>query len=388
MKTFLPRRRSIVGTNRPLLLSLLCITILAGCTDIGEESRDAPERTRAEQTDRPEERRDESRPDVSGLVIGFYNVENLFDTRDDPDVDDEEFLPRGRFRWTEERVETKLENLARAIKAIDGNNGPDILGVCEVENGDVLDRLVGEYLPRNEYAVVHRDSPDNRGIDVALIYRSAVVTAGEPVLHPVPFPRGERPTRGILEVPFERDGVRFTVMVNHWPSRSGGAEITEAKRLVAAGVAAGVVDSLTALDPAADIVLVGDFNDEPSDRSVAERLGAAPLPERAEDAARGSLFNLAYGIDGEVAGSYLYDGEWELIDQIIVSPGLLDRRGLGLDDRALTIHHPDFLRDHHPSEPLNPPRRTFVRGYKYIGGTSDHFPVYARFSWGSGDRRD
>ncbi|MCE2503358.1 MAG: endonuclease/exonuclease/phosphatase family protein [Chlorobi bacterium] len=318
--------------------------------------------------------------DAEILTIGFYNVENLFDPIDDPKTADDDFMPTGKMKWTSERFDTKLENLARAIRLINDNNGPDILGLCEVENRFVLERLTNEFLPEGIYGIVHTDSPDGRGIDVALIYRKSMMLYKGMKLHKVPLPSVERPTRGILEVTLEKGGKFLTVLVNHWPSRSGGKVQTEPKRVIAATTAASVIDSLTSHNPNADIVMIGDFNDEPSDASIRERLRGLEYPDGQEF--DGRMINLAVRPSRvDTIGSYLYRDSWLVLDQIMVSPGVLDENGLILRDRAMTIFHPEFLRDYHPSQPLNPPRRTFVRGTLYIGGTSDHFPVFARFGW-------
>ncbi|MCB0710889.1 MAG: endonuclease/exonuclease/phosphatase family protein [Ignavibacteriae bacterium] len=319
-------------------------------------------------------------PDAEVLTVAFYNVENLFDTSDDPATADEDFTPTGKMKWTEGRLEEKLENLARAIRAMNQNNGPDILGLCEVENRFVLERLVNEFLPEGVYDIVHTDSPDGRGIDVALLYRKSEMIFERATLHSVPLPSNERPTRGILEVTFEKGGQYFTVLVNHWPSRSGGEQESEPRRISAATTAAAVIDSLTQLNPSADIIMVGDFNDEPSNHSIRDKLKG--IEYVAGEVFEGRMINLASPLTGvDTIGTYLYQDDWEIIDQILVSPGALDNKGIVLRDRAMTIFHPEFLRDYHPSQPLNPPRHTYVRRSLYIGGTSDHFPVYVQLGW-------
>ena len=316
----------------------------------------------------------------SVLTFAFYNVENLFDPADDPVTDDEEFTPDGKMKWTNERLDKKLENVARAIRSMNDNDGPDVLGFCEVENRRVLERLVEEFLPEGVYGVAHRHSPDRRGIDVALIYRKSAMNLVRVNAYQVGLGVGAGPTRDILAVHFEKDGHPFTVLLNHWPSRRGGKQKSEYRRVIAAGVAAKVVDSLYARDPNADVVMMGDFNDEPHDRSLADVLHAAEYDgTRSFDARMINLGIPAQRLD--TIGTYLYKDEWEILDQILLSRGALDDKGLVLLDRSETIFHPEFLRDYHPSQPLNPPRRTFVRGTLYIGGTSDHFPVFARVGW-------
>ncbi len=309
------------------------------------------------------------------LTFAFYNTENLFDAVDDPaNPGDDDFTPRGRNRWTEERLERKLDAIARVIRAMDRQRGPDVIGLCEVENRRVLDRLVTEFLPEGAYAVAHRESPDERGIDVALLYRPGGMRLAGLTMHRVDLGPDERPTRDIMEATFERGGRRFTVLVNHWPSKRGGEEASAPRREAAARVAASIVDSLTRLDPAADIVMMGDFNDVPSSRPIAITLDAVAYAP--DHPFAGRLINTAAPVEkADTIGSYYYRGSWETIDQIMLSRGALDRMGIMLHDRAETVFAPDFLRDDRADKRMRPPLRTY-RGTQYLGGTSDHFPVY------------
>ncbi len=305
------------------------------------------------------------------LVFAFYNVENLFDATDDPrNPGDDEFLPDAPRHWTDRRLERKLGALARAIRAIDRMRGPDVIGLAEVENRAVLDRLAGEFLPRG-YHVAHVESPDERGIDAAILYRDPI-RLRRLVAHRVVLPHGDR-TRDVLEASLQRGGLNFTVIANHWPSRYGGQEESEPLRAIAARVARRVVDSLMALDSAADIVLMGDLNDEPFDRSVREVLGAHAYDGPSD--ARGNLIDLAAPVaETDTIGSYYYHHDWETIDHLIVSPGLLDDRGLMLLETSERVFAPEFLRDDRAGAD-RPPLRTY-KGTMYIGGASDHFPVW------------
>jgi predicted extracellular nuclease len=175
-----------------------------------------------------------------------------------------------------------------------------------------------------------------------------------------------------MEATFEREGCRFTVLVNHWPSKLGGADQSDVRRQAAAQVARSIVDSLTALDPAADIVLLGDFNDVPSSEAVTRVLDARALDDPASF--DGMLINTAAPVErADTIGSYFYRGGWETIDQIMLSRGVLDSAGLVLYQSAENVFAPDFLRDERARS--RSPRRTY-RGAMYLGGTSDHFPVY------------
>ena len=359
---FTPERGRLDQGLATILTSLL---LLAGCSPGEERGGDLV-------------REENHLQAVAGdtITIAFYNVENLFDTVDDPATDDDEFTPTGLLKWDQERLDRKMEDIARVVTSIDRNRGPAIIGFAEVENLLVMELLAENFLP-GTYRVVHEDSPDGRGIDVALLYRSDVAEVGSHRLHKVDLGRGERTTRSILEVEFLREEIPFTVLVNHWPSRSGGESRSRWKRERAAGVARTVVDSLLKVDPDRDIVLIGDFNDGPLDESIGRSLGAVGVDQE------GVLHNLGMSIAKvDTFGSYLYRENWDLLDQIIVSTPLFDDRGLGALDRELTIFAPDFLRDDHPSQKgRRPPRRTYIRRTLYIGGTSDHFPVFARFSW-------
>ncbi len=318
------------------------------------------------------------------LLFAFYNLENLWDASDDPaNPGDDDFTPRGTMKWTEERYERKLAAIARAIRSIDDNRGPDIIGLCELENAAVLHRLVGEFLG-HDYAIIHEESRDSRGIDVALLVRHGVAAAAGFTMHPVDLGPGSRPTRDILEVPLVKDGRKFTVLVNHWPSRRGGEAQSSPLRERAAAVAARVIDSLTRIDPDADIVLMGDLNDEPENRSVRDVLDARAYTDR--ETFRHRLINTAAPVAyADSIGSYYYRGDWETIDQIMLSRGVLDAKGLVLYQTAETVFAPEFLRDSRADPIARPPHRTYIRGTQYIAGTSDHFPVYLRVGWGSAE---
>jgi len=312
------------------------------------------------------------------LVFAFYNMENLFDPADDPTREgDDEFTPDGEKGWTEERLDRKLTNLARAIRGMNEYSGPDLLGVCEVENRRVLDWLTDEFLPMGVYRVAHAESPDERGIDVALIYKASVGDLLGVVMHPVDLGPGARPTRDIMEATFSREGKRFTVLVDHWPSRSGGETESAPRRAIAARTVAGIVDSLTEADPSADIVVMGDFNDEPDDRSIHDVLDAAPYSSEFSH----RLINTAAPVaEADTLGSYFFRKDWETIDQIMLSRGALDSSGLMIYERSETIFAPDFLRDDRADPGFRPPYRTY-KGNRFIGGTSDHFPVVLQVGW-------
>ncbi|MDB5034428.1 MAG: putative extracellular nuclease [Chlorobi bacterium] len=316
------------------------------------------------------------------LTFAFYNTENLWDPEDDPaSHGDDDFTPEGSMRWTNDRLERKLAGIARAMRGMNDYHGPDLIGMCELENRHVLERLTREFLPPGEYDIAHAESPDERGIDVALLYRPAMATLKRLTMHRVDLGAGERPTRDIMEATFERKGRIFTVLVNHWPSRREGAAESEPKRKLVAATAARIIDSLVALDPAADIVMMGDLNDEPADGSVHDVLDARAYDGERDFSHR--MINTAAPVAAmDTIGSYYYHNDWETIDQIILSRGLLNPAGLSLYETTETIYAPEFLRDARSDPVARPPYHTYIKSVKYIGGTSDHFPVFLRVGWG------
>lgn len=308
----------------------------------------------------------------SEVVFAFWNVENLFDTDDDPDnPGDDEYLPSNE--WTPERYELKLSRLEKVLAEIE----PHLLGVAEVENRAVLDALIARpKLASLGYRIAHLDSPDKRGIDLGVIYR-APFEAEAPVIHPIPI---DPPTRGVLEVPMSVNGHRLTVLVNHWPSRGGG-EKTVAQRALAAYVALDVVEKRVAEAEAqqhdADILLIGDFNDEPFDPSVRDHLRAIRSRNAVVNRNKPySLYNPSWRFLGDPdVGTYYYNREWRwnVFDQAIVSRGLLDPAGVQYVEDSLSIHGPDELRDKYRR-----PLRFRKQGQRWHEGYSDHLLIYGK----------
>ncbi len=302
--------------------------------------------------------------------ILFYNVENLFDPADDPGKMDEEFMPGSDRRWTYRRKEEKLNQICRVLLFAGRWNPPVLVGLGEVENLDVLQDLIWNTgLNHLDYHILHYPSPDERGVDVALLYRNNRFNVLES--HPVQVFMGEgaRPTRDILFVCGVLDQKdTLYVMVNHWPSRYGGEVASIQKRMAASTVLRGLCDSVQSLHSQAKIVAMGDFNDEPGDRSL-----LALTYNRSVEAA--PLVNLALRAEGPVPGTIKFRNNWSLFDQIIVSESLLtDTRGWHLYPNRMQIVAPDFLLEKDPDYPGVRPWRTY-RGYKYVGGYSDHLPV-------------
>jgi len=301
-------------------------------------------------------------------IIGFYNVENLFDTIDDPEKQDEEFTPDSEKNWNQERYLAKLNRISEVISALGGDEFPAIMGLSEVENLSVLQDLCElESLKKAKYEPILIEGPDQRGIDVAMIYSKAKFKPVEVGRRTIDMGADERPTRDILYVKGKlKKGPTVHILVNHWPSRYGGAEKSEPKRIAAAKVLAAIVDSIGNAAPSEGIICMGDFNDYPNNRSLSEIL---PTGEGE------ILVNLMSGLDEAKRGSYNYRGEWGFLDQIIVSKNLSD----GSIPDVLPGKTAPFFTDSmvfvHPEYGDIKPSRTYG-GPNYYGGYSDHLPVY------------
>lgn len=310
--------------------------------------------------------------------VMFYNVENLFDTEDDPEKRDEEFLPEGDRYWSSYRYNNKLSNIYKVIVGVGEWDLPQLVGLCELENRGVLEDLLSNTpLYKTDYKIVHFESPDRRGIDVGLLYRSEYFTPYLEKAIPVEWPASVEagPTRDILYVA----GVTNTddtlhVFVNHWPSRWGGQMETEGKRITVAKLVKKETDSIFRTNPKANIIIMGDLNDHPTDRSVLEILKAQTEFDNLKPK---KLYNLSYYLEHEKnLGTHKYNGQWGILDQIIVSYGLMDTTSsvyTTLEDAH--IYNADFLLE--PDEKYTGKRvnRTYI-GFKYHGGFSDHLPTY------------
>ncbi len=311
------------------------------------------------------------------LRIMFYNVENLFDTVDDTLVQDDEFLPGGERYWTPGRYRNKLNRLYKVIVALGGWKPPEIIGLCEVENRKVLEDLLQETpLSRYNYSIIHRDSPDKRGIDVALLYLEDYLTIIHTRNLPVTFAsEPDWKTRDILSVKaLTSSEDTIYLFVNHWPSRSGGQLETEGYRLAAASVLREEIDRIFTLNPEANVIAMGDFNDNPDDRSIRDLLS---VDRELGFIVNERLYNLSqHREDQKVAGSYKYQMGWDLMDQFIVSARLLSEHSdLQVKRNGFRIFSPDFLLEEDDLYMGVKPFRTYF-GFRYQNGFSDHLPVY------------
>jgi predicted extracellular nuclease len=310
--------------------------------------------------------------------IQFYNTENFFDTFDDPNTADNEFLPDSKRHWTYKRYQQKLNNIYKVIISL-GDQPPALVGMAEVENDLVLKDLTQKTpLLKFNYHFIHHDSPDPRGIDAALLYRPDQFKPLKITFYKVRFSEDARKrTREIVYVKGLALGTdTIHVFVNHWPSRVSGELKTERLRLNAAHILRQKTDSIMHQSPSAKIVIVGDFNDEPTDQSILNELKALPLNRNAESK---SLYNLSLPWMKEISiiGTLKYKGDWSVFDQIIVSSSLLKHSTQGLKylKGSAKIDDAVFLLIKDDKYGGNQPFRTY-NGYKYTGGFSDHLPVY------------
>lgn len=303
--------------------------------------------------------------------IVFYNVENLFDTENDPAKNDDEFTPSGKIPWTSERFQVKIKHLAQVISSVNMPDFPDIIGLSEIENDFVLNKLIeANSLNKIGYKIVHYESPDERGIDVALLYNPVTFTVTESKPIPVNLPDNDL-TRDILYVKgTTAAGNELHVFVNHWPSRSEGIPISEPKRKLAAQVLKSEVDNILKKDSRSNIVIIGDFNEEPTDNSLSVVLDAQQTEKKIRNS---TLYNLMFPLQKKGKGS-LYYNDWNMFDQVIVSGNLLLSKKINCAEDSVHIFDASWLMFKDPKKGVMRPNRTL--GAKYFGGYSDHLPVF------------
>lgn len=319
------------------------------------------------------------RKDHQQLCVVFYNVENLFDTRDDPDVNDDEFTPLGSKNWDKKRFNKKIESISRVLKSTSSEELPDIIGLAEVENKDVLKALAEtSALRKANYEIFHQDSPDQRGIDVALLVKAGQLKNVRSKTIEIEFPFNEdMTTRDILHVEgMASDGKKIHFFVNHWSSRREGRHESERKRIACALHLKKQTDGLLSRENDPRIIIMGDFNDEPTNKSILNILNAG---NKRKNIGPGDLFNLFYDIHNtKNKGSSVHRNKWLMTDQIMVSYNLINNpTGYSCDysDGRILIKD-DMV--YHNQKNMDIPNRSYG-GDKYYGGISDHFPVYVIF---------
>ena len=308
--------------------------------------------------------------------IVFYNTENLFDIYNDSLKLDDEFTPDAIRHWDNRKFYKKLNNVYKVLINIGEWEPPAVIGLCEIENRFVLNKLVYETpLKKFGYKIIHEESPDKRGIDVAMLYRPDLFVPVYYEVIPVrfPFDTASR-TRDILYVKglVYSDTIHF--FVNHWPSKYGGVMGTEPKREFVASLLKSKTDSLFQISDSVKIFIMGDFNDGPSDESVSKFLSAKPYISSPES---GGLYDLMSGLyKKEKTGTHKYQGRWEILDQFIVSGAMLmNKPGAVISPEGAHIYNPGYLLEEDEKYTGKKPFRTFT-GMKYNGGFSDHLPVY------------
>ena len=316
------------------------------------------------------------------FVVVSYNVENLFDTVNSPLFEDDDFTPAGSRQWTYERYEKKVGDLAKVIRSVHEKELPALIGLAEVENRQVLGDLIRQRgVRRGDYRIVHEDGEDPRGIECALLYRPDLFSYRSHKYIPIDDPVDpDYPYRGILHVSGRGpDGSSLHLFVNHWKSRSGGQAETERQRMFSAITLRKQLDLLLARESDFKVIVMGDFNDEPTNRSIARGLSAL---NKRHNLYMGDHYNLFYDLhNAEGKGTYHYQGTWNMLDQVIVSYNLIDQeRGLTttFDGGHILMEEWMLYKNERYGEML--PSATYG-GPDYYGGVSDHLPVYVVFTW-------
>lgn len=309
----------------------------------------------------------------SRFLVAWWNVENLFDITDDPTQDDD-FTPSGKYKWTEERLDYKFKQLSVVISDLAESRNymlPDIMGFCEVEHQHLLDTLFQKYLSAKAYKVVYFESPDPRGIDVGIAYDADKFTLIDSRKHKVALDGGT--TRDILEAKFSIKGNVLYVFANHWSSRRGGQEASEPRRMVAAQTLRNRLDEILTQDSTADVIMLGDLNDEPMNNSVSKTLRAVGDLNRVLTSSDGTLYNFMAAYEG--IGTYFYQNHWERIDHAIVTKGLLDNRSFSVVPNSFTAFYKPYMFERDKDgKPTEKPFRTYA-GQRYLGGYADHLPI-------------
>ncbi len=315
------------------------------------------------------------------IVAAFYNLENFYDTVDNPNVNDNEFLPSGPKNYNSKIYLDKVSHLATVLSQIGTDmtpDGPAIIGCAEIENDTVLNDLVHHpLLSKRNYKIVHYDSRDARGIDVALLYNPKYFRVLESRKLFVKLPSGSKDayyTRDVLYVKGILDGDTVHAFVNHWPSRRGGEERSMPGRFAAAQVDKNMIDSINHFDPDAKIIVMGDLNDDPISPSVTQILKAKG---NVADVHKGELYNPWVNMYKRGIGTLAYQDAWGLFDQIMINYNWLPKDQSGYFFYQQHIFNKEYMVEN-MGKYKGYPMRTWD-GNTYRGGYSDHFPTYLIF---------
>ena len=308
--------------------------------------------------------------------VMFYNAENLYDTKDNPKTNDDNLTPDGNLHWDNHRYWKKLHDISKVIISAGEGYPPALVGLCEVENDSVLfDLTKRASLNRHKYEYIITKSKDARGSNTALLYQRDQIKILSRKMY-TPTLNDERTTRDILHVTGKVvNGNILDIFVCHFPSRSEGIKKSRPHRIACAQLLKHKTDSLLRIRKKANIIIMGDFNDYPEDISMSQTLNAERITEPISD---NKLYNLFYYENkAEEAGSYKYRGKWGFIDQFVVSGNLLNtKRNLYIKGGAANVYTAEFLleEDNKKYKGMKP-FRTYS-GWKYVGGFSDHLPIY------------
>lgn len=311
------------------------------------------------------------------LLIVSYNVENLMDTLDTPLKSDQEFLPTSDKNWNTKRYFKKLNDIAAVINDIDKKHFPDLIGLVEIENKAVVeDLLKTDVFKDKNYKIAHRETKDPRGIDLALVYNPKIFSFYADYQFDIFDSNGVAyNTRQIYLVKGLVGKDTMYVFLNHWKSRSGGQTKTEYKRIQAAKRLNEIIQYIFSYNPSANIICLGDFNDTPTDISINQTLNAST---DSIFASKTELFNLTAFLAKQNLGTYNYRGNWNMIDNLIVSQNMLTKNNSVYAKTNAMVYSSDLNVYFSKKLQLNVPNKTYG-GNNYYGGVSDHFPIYCYF---------
>ena len=337
---------------KALFIFTTFLIFVCGCSSLTNTGYTLPEHFKGNESD-------------SSIRIAFYNLENLFDTLNDPLKDDDAFTPNGANRWVYSRYRAKVFEHAQTIRSLGGWDPPAIFAFCEIENEDVVQALIDAPPLRDfDYKIIHFESPDPRGIDVGLIYRSEELEADTtcPVLLGVDSL--DRPLRDFLWTRWEWKGQFFHTLFVHWPSRYGGQKSSEEKRFQAASRVNDWKDQMEKIYINEPWILMGDFNDEPSSTSIVQYLGT--------EGTHPNWLNL-FGMPNDWPGTHVHNGVWNYLDQCFLSREFL-KEEVFFGVTEVNIFNAQWLLEKNDQGQVYP-FRTYL-GPAYHGGPSDHLPIY------------
>ncbi|MFK7757189.1 MAG: hypothetical protein AB8B53_09690 [Flavobacteriales bacterium] len=308
---------------------------------------------------------------MSDLLAGFWNVENLFDYEDDAKTRDSDFLPDGKYEWSKDKYYQKLDRISEVMNDL-GEELPHFMGLVEVENLRVLkDLVMHDDMRKAGYKIIHKESKDQRGIDVAILYNPLYLSLIDfEFLDIDSHSEKNLFSRDILYASFtQADGSVLHTFVNHWPSRRDGWKETEHKRLAAAKTLKHKIDEITQKNPDAQLLISGDFNDYPDNKSLESIVQAKSTKDKSAQ-----LVNLAYELDKSDKGTITYQGDWGMFDQFIVSKSLLDKNSWEVKRSKMKIFKEDYVLYYDKTHKQKQPSK--FQGSRFYGGYSDHLAVY------------